>query len=1385
MHLHILRHLNILLWGCLYCSHRGLQKYKMIDHIKKVHPRRAYCVRYLPANVEEKVNHYLQTTSLIQSRRDDGQATTSCSNPRPDSFQDAVDSGSSDFRSNYKAAQDSLEGCIVGSDELDMKLACLYSVGNQGQSRCVVCAQEFRRKYAIHRHLVQTHLLVNLIGCGYCDVEGVERHVITDHILEAHKSAALSMRNLARNLQEKVTEFLCRMTLSAEAADDDVSRGSPEPPLLTPAVDTVADPDRTVSPSPSPSPAANSTNQKKNQLNPNLLLLGKDSLNKHLKCMFSVLPGPVMKFRCSVCQMVFDRKYAIHRHLLLKHLKVGIIGCPYCPFEGVERYQVFSHIKEEHRDCELRMCHLSVDLGPVVSECMQHVNNGTINPNSRVPPPWSMKKVVKKEAPEEEDEDNFQPSPSLGLGHSLVVAMFGGRRTGLQIKKEPVDEEEDGGQPPPPELSVNGEEQSDSVALENGGGDDIERVSRNSSCENKNKLATDVKTSIRVIPSKKNGLKRYTCEACAFTSPHRSNVARHIYRIHEHYRMQRCQACSYRTLSKIMMKQHMENIHPGQPYSERSLKRSLDTASENREHKFAKIGHPSTSVSTADPETSSLDNSESLPYTCADCSFETLIQSEIVEHVQKNHSPEKDGDNVDLEAPNASMEPDANAETEDTEFANLVHNVKMNPLDLSRGLEDCLFQCFYCSYKTSEEIDLKIHFSDAHPMNPFKWKRVPSFRFVCRSCHVKTKSASKMRYHLNRHINYRPYTCTTCGSYYPSPDQCRKHCQANNHSKTFTYIKVARKEARLRELLKESQEIANALMRKPEDLDTPDPSYSVPVLSRRRAKKSFPSSDILAKMCRMDYDNSDFLDDVGGEEEDGRRRGEEEEEGGEMGCSRCDFSAQSVFEVRTHFLGAHRDEEFLWLDSSTGHICKETGEITNAKDIPPDWDTPPDSGYMVTGSGLLSCRHCEFTTTTVQAMKSHVKRHLPKRYLCPYCSMRCSRRDTVTMHVRCAHKDWDLWTIFFQLSQESATGLMGSANNSADVPDNSADVPVNSVELQDNSGDSTDNSVDLEEPQVTFQVAEEEDDEEQDPQSPAALGSGSRASNSPSAAERIGCGHCQTKMECVADAYQHHGDTHPDLPFLWVDSSNGYSFNFLGEVVDAKRQTTNLFTKRKSTMDSDGRPEPSFRCQLCPFRSAYIQAIKSHMKSHQPHGFICPYCSMTTSSKEKMVSHQSSVHKGQESWVMHLRMAETGASTSGSVSARERNEDHCSQQASGVAKYFCNECDFTSENLYKYRQHLASHGNFAHHTQDTPDDDDDDDDDDGDNDAPFLCGFCDYVAENGKNFKSHITSHLEPRNFSCTKLHVHTSALVVDLDPKVKVVPVNDLDLYREGLTLF
>ena len=71
--------------------------------------------------------------------------------------------------------------------------------------------------------------------------------------------------------------------------------------------------------------------------------------------------------------------------------QMGIIGCPYCSFEGVERYQVSTHIKEEHKDCEQGFKVLDNDLDGVVAEYYQNWIMG--RDPTRSPAPWNVKKV--------------------------------------------------------------------------------------------------------------------------------------------------------------------------------------------------------------------------------------------------------------------------------------------------------------------------------------------------------------------------------------------------------------------------------------------------------------------------------------------------------------------------------------------------------------------------------------------------------------------------------------------------------------------------------------------------------------------------------------------------------------------------------------------------------------------------------------------------------------------------------------------------------------------------------------------------------------------------------------------------------------------------------
>lgn len=951
IHVHILRHLNILLWKCMYCSHKGLQKYKMMDHIKKVHPGMAVCVRYLPVNVEEKVNEYLRNASVIRARRSGedpvadavspAKTITSLESSCNSSFQlnleDISDQGSSTSKGHLKPFHDNLSGCIIGSDDLDVKLACLYALGEGSRFRCVVCGQEFQRKFAVHRHIVQSHLKVNLLGCGYCDLKGVEKHIIMDHIIETHRHAPISIRNLAQDLEYKVSEFLSRMTLDADAAldlppadigmDDDFNFKLPEPPQLPTMLVPLepASPARITSQRSSPSSSATSSSSSKNQLNPKLLLLGRDTLHHQLRNLLEEMQDGM---RCLVCNWDFPRKYPAHRHILMKHLKVGIIGCPYCSFEGVERYQVFTHIKEDHKGAELSLRYLTINMEEIVSKFMADLASGSTSANSKTLPPWSVRKpVVLKTEVQSDTEDDLQPDhtpPSAGGGKGLVVAMFGRKNT-PKIKEEPVDDEAEYGE--------DAEEGDSSMDVDEDHSDDlgqreVHTTSLLSANGTKAKSATDVLTSIKVITVKEKGFKRHICEKCKFTSLHRSNIVRHIYRVHEQYREQECPVCNYKTLSRVLMQQHLSNEHPGISFPAtlaRMAKRKHENKPEDMEYDSIKRCKAAASSRRRDSDLSPpvTSSSNTQLYACAYCSFETQTHAEIVQHTRDNHSLNDTMKNQGMGQNPRELEP------EDTEFETLTSAVKMSQLDGVNGSEDTLTQCFYCTYKTGNEEDLKVHFMDSHPGLGFKSKKVPTWRFVCRTCNVKTRAHSKMRYHLNRHINYRPYTCTTCGMFFPSPDQCRKHCRANGHNETFTYVKIPRKEKRLQQLLKESQEIALTLSygtsdpvaaastsSSPSRQETPTPS--------RKAKKSFSSG--LSKVKKSYEYDAPYSPRLSASKEE---RGKEE--AAQMVCASCDFTAQNVCDVWLHFIEEHKSQEFQWMDLSTGHICTETGEITNAK----------------------------------------------------------------------------------------------------------------------------------------------------------------------------------------------------------------------------------------------------------------------------------------------------------------------------------------------------------------------------------------------------------------------------------------------------------------------
>ena len=576
--------------------------------------------------------------------------------------------------------------------------------------------------------------------------------------------------------------------------------------------------------------------------------------------------------------------------MMLKHLRMMLVGCPYCPFEGVEKYNVSSHIKEEHPDQPINIKYVSPDVRTRVKEFVDDMamsGGSRCGANLIKKPTWSRDrasagpgglvkanllalKMEKKDEDEEDDEednvgedddedkedDGAKKSPAVA---GLVVAMFGKKKAkeseaggdasaDVTVKTEVQDEEyndgdtgkdidefdeedagnyeslhnEDIGNEEEEEPNEGGEEEEDG----SGGEVTLKRPLMESyapgayrPCGGKPK-ALDVITNIKVLKAREGGSTKFYCELCKFTSLHRSNIVRHIYKIHEKYQTHTCPVCNYQTLSLLLMEGHMEKSHPGVEYSEDSFtlnpprSKPKFTPSPNYNtvggarpllgpKSFQKRRQDMLASLTVSAQSSSKGPKQ---FACAYCHYETNTQEDILQHTRERHSNGEDSaassaanskppSSPSLFSPKSkptatacwdgskkaikrSLSPGSSHPSPFSEagFRQPAPPKRKKRFVFEKG--DELIHCLDCGSRETSMGRMEDHCAYEHPGRPMSVKRIPAWRFVCKSCVVKTMATSKMKYHLNRHVNYRPYTCSNCGAFFPSPDQCRRHSRS-------------------------------------------------------------------------------------------------------------------------------------------------------------------------------------------------------------------------------------------------------------------------------------------------------------------------------------------------------------------------------------------------------------------------------------------------------------------------------------------------------------------------------------------------------------------------------------------------------------------------------
>ncbi|CAG5122704.1 unnamed protein product [Candidula unifasciata] len=1081
IHVHILRHLNIYLWKCAFCAHRGLQKYKMVDHIKKVHPGKPLSVRYLRVNVDAKVAQFLEQFNTLKRCKDDTIATgVGTKSPGP--------SGSTSPHS-------------LGSDELDEKISCLYDNCGGVTFKCIACHNQFQRKFAIHRHIIMSHLKVALLACAYCGMEGVERHQIVDHILACHRPAPVNILPLDIDLHKSVSEFLTKLAAGELRGVDmfDQKKASKKTKMGSLKLGK--------------SPGSNSL-KKHSTVDPDVLLLGRYALDQELGCLYQERPSG--QLRCLVCRWEFPKKYPLHRHIMLKHLKMNLLGCPYCPFEGIEKYNISVHIKELHGGKALGVKLLDSDVRGRVKKFVEDMTSTgaeDLERNKKESVDSSLLIVPKVEindeernGPVNEEEGNGHVSEEEGerkktadtVNSGLVVAMFGKKKQqfsfgNVHVKTEIHDkdfkdssnipahdndgkkeqyspDEDDEGDVYTAKVkykSPKGTKHLSSAQMKHLRVQSLVSESYRSPAGGKPK-ALDVITKIKVLKAKEGQIVKFYCEMCKFTSLHRSNVVRHIYKIHEKYQTQVCPLCTYQTLSPMLMYRHAEKEHPGLDYKPGSSKQAHPKLTRKpkmgplsfQKRRQSLVSEPHSQKTSSSAVTISCSTLTLGPkqYACAYCHYETSTQEDILRHTRINHSQGEEQSAV-VKSPNSkpknTTKKAVKRRVPDEDEAGFKRKRKFI---FEKSNE--LIQCGHCDTKETTMSRMQDHLTWDHPGLPFQAKRIPAWRFICKSCSVKTMATSKMKYHLNRHVNYRPYTCVDCAAFFPSPDQCRRHSRSQAHTEQYTYVRALKKEARVAELLEGTRQLALQV----QDEASKDPDFDISKSDtfiakfqefKGNLKRSIPG--VTRKLVKKAKGRLHDTANNGGGAGAGHPRKQTGKSAQTVGveqdvtikCYNCEFTSSNVSSVKVHHNQEHPGTKFLWTELERGFTCDSSGEALPECDSVPCTST--DVGYttrMTLGAGSntmrFKCKTCDFSSCVIQAMKSHLKSHQPKGFMCPYCSRSFSGKEKLMRHQYCLHKGLSLWVIHLRMA-----GVVGSTavKKGKGVPadDSAAEVHTDSV----------------------------------------------------------------------------------------------------------------------------------------------------------------------------------------------------------------------------------------------------------------------------------------------------------------------------------------------------
>ena len=305
MHKHVLQsHLKCALFGCTVCWFEDLEERVVLEHMHAKHSIKSASV--LPLNTD--------IGAAVKSFIDDCPAATK-----------------SLLFQHHSIKKKKL---LLGSDDMDSNLNCLYDVNRCLKLVCLICKEEHSTKYASHRHLL-SHLGIDLVGCSCCDFKALSDRDVTEHMKSIHAGIQLKIDYLDVDIADAVKRFLqgsCKISKGCQLVEVKEKRQKVQKSKVTHSTSKLK---------------KLSTSKLKNRWNRSI------SLDTHMgnkKDVKKKIVGGLTKFKCRFCEYLALSVKSVLAHIFKSHPKTedNLYKCSKCPFQVESLVEIKSHMFQKH-----------------------------------------------------------------------------------------------------------------------------------------------------------------------------------------------------------------------------------------------------------------------------------------------------------------------------------------------------------------------------------------------------------------------------------------------------------------------------------------------------------------------------------------------------------------------------------------------------------------------------------------------------------------------------------------------------------------------------------------------------------------------------------------------------------------------------------------------------------------------------------------------------------------------------------------------------------------------------------------------------------------------------------------------------------------------------